>query len=531
MNLKPIKDAQNIQELIDIVSMGPEGQFRGETLPSLNLKPDKQKNKKLYTHQEKCIQQINSSFPDSGIIYLPTGSGKTRIAVELIKNRLNENPKARVIWATFSTSLIRQAMTRLLEQYHLFEKNPRLIWVKNDSFKGSKGRELFNDNDIVFATQENLVKILSCSQWKHRPIRSYLDKKDAKKRVLLIYDECHQLGAPRLQDALKKFYDSLDNKYQPRSSKIRFQFIGLGATPLPSNIQTHELLRRIFPVDRKRVSAEPSWNMMVFYKVTNRELVSKKILCPINRYFEKEEKVFDIPSQMLSKASKSLVDYQRHTDREIPKRLRDFERDLNKKIASTDEILKYLAKNIGDRLETLGKTIIFVALKEQAKKLAKYLKNHNKVDQDDVSYVYSGLEKEKVQSDYKEIKTNAQKIEDFKNKRNKPSIIINVGMLTTGFDDPAIQTVVLARYTFSFNLYWQMIGRGTRGKKSGGTDFCYLIDPFKLTEEFSAYKDYKPTFDGKGYSDESNTSVDEIGLATGKGYKRTARLDPSHLLE
>ena len=78
------------------------------------------------------------------------------------------------------------------------------------------------------------------------------------------------------------------------------------------------------------------------------------------------------------------------------------------------EILKYLAKNIGDRLETLGKTIIFVALKEQAKKLAKYLKNHNKVDQDDVSYVYSGLEKEKVQSDYKEIKTNAQKIEDFK---------------------------------------------------------------------------------------------------------------------
>ena len=134
---------------------------------------------------------------------------------------------------------------------------------------------------------------------------------------------------------------------------------------------------------------------MVFYKVTNRELVSKKILCPINRYFEKEEKVFDIPSQMLSKASKSLVDYQRHTDREIPKRLRDFERDLNKKIASTDEILKYLAKNIGDRLETLGKTIIFVALKEQAKKLAKYLKNHNKVDQDDVSYVYSGLEKEK----------------------------------------------------------------------------------------------------------------------------------------
>ena len=47
MNLKPIKDVQNIQELIDIVSMGPEGQFRGETLPSLNLKPDKQKNKKL----------------------------------------------------------------------------------------------------------------------------------------------------------------------------------------------------------------------------------------------------------------------------------------------------------------------------------------------------------------------------------------------------------------------------------------------------------------------------------------------------
>lgn len=47
-------------------------------------------------------------------------------------------------------------------------------------------------------------------------------------------------------------------------------------------------------------------------------------------------------------------------------------------------------------------------------------------------------------------------------KRTKGAILSSVSILTTGFDEPAIQTVILNRATTSLTLYHQMIGRGAR---------------------------------------------------------------------
>lgn len=51
-------------------------------------------------------------------------------------------------------------------------------------------------------------------------------------------------------------------------------------------------------------------------------------------------------------------------------------------------------------------------------------------------------------------------IEGFKNR--EIHVVINVGILTTGFDYPELDTIILARSTMSFALYYQMIGRGVR---------------------------------------------------------------------
>ena len=48
----------------------------------------------------------------------------------------------------------------------------------------------------------------------------------------------------------------------------------------------------------------------------------------------------------------------------------------------------------------------------------------------------------------------------FKKKPN--AILTSVGILTTGFDEPSIETIVLNRATRSLSLYLQMIGRGSR---------------------------------------------------------------------
>lgn len=47
-------------------------------------------------------------------------------------------------------------------------------------------------------------------------------------------------------------------------------------------------------------------------------------------------------------------------------------------------------------------------------------------------------------------------------KRTKGAILTSVSILTTGFDEPTIQAVILNRATTSLTLYHQMIGRGSR---------------------------------------------------------------------
>ena len=54
-------------------------------------------------------------------------------------------------------------------------------------------------------------------------------------------------------------------------------------------------------------------------------------------------------------------------------------------------------------------------------------------------------------------------------------IVVNYGVLTTGFDAPAISAAVIARPTRSLVLYSQMIGRATRGTRAGGNAEAEIV--------------------------------------------------------
>ncbi len=51
-------------------------------------------------------------------------------------------------------------------------------------------------------------------------------------------------------------------------------------------------------------------------------------------------------------------------------------------------------------------------------------------------------------------------------KAGEIKVVANVGVLTTGFDYPELDTVVLARPTMSLSLYYQMVGRAIRPHKN-----------------------------------------------------------------
>jgi superfamily II DNA or RNA helicase len=78
-------------------------------------------------------------------------------------------------------------------------------------------------------------------------------------------------------------------------------------------------------------------------------------------------------------------------------------------------------------------------------------------------------------------------LNSFKNESN--AILCNVGVLTTGFDEPSIQTIFLNRATKSLALYLQMIGRGARTFE--GKDKFTIIDLGKNTSRFGMYDEYR----------------------------------------
>jgi ATP-dependent helicase IRC3 len=53
-------------------------------------------------------------------------------------------------------------------------------------------------------------------------------------------------------------------------------------------------------------------------------------------------------------------------------------------------------------------------------------------------------------------------------------VIVNVGVLTEGFDEPSVEAIILAKPTRSSLLYTQIVGRGTR--LYPGKDNCIIID-------------------------------------------------------
>ena len=56
--------------------------------------------------------------------------------------------------------------------------------------------------------------------------------------------------------------------------------------------------------------------------------------------------------------------------------------------------------------------------------------------------------------------TRSQVLKEF--KRGDFTVLVNAGILTTGFDEPSIETVIVNRATTSQTLWLQMIGRGSR---------------------------------------------------------------------
>lgn len=96
-------------------------------------------------------------------------------------------------------------------------------------------------------------------------------------------------------------------------------------------------------------------------------------------------------------------------------------------------------------------------------------------------------------------------------KKKADAILTSVSILTTGFDEPTVESIILNRATKSLTLYYQMIGRGSR-VLPGKNEFT-VIDLGNNAARFglwSAPVDWKQIFRSPDYFLENLVSDEEI---------------------
>ena len=79
-------------------------------------------------------------------------------------------------------------------------------------------------------------------------------------------------------------------------------------------------------------------------------------------------------------------------------------------------------------------------------------------------YVYDTFLKAGYKIKHLDNTTNTEERKDILKwfKHTPDAILTSVGILTTGFDEPTVETIIINRATKSLTLYFQMIGRGSR---------------------------------------------------------------------
>lgn len=233
-----------------------------------------------------------------------------------------------------------------------------------------------------------------------------------------------------------------DSMYNSFLSNLNCRVLGLTATPYRLSFDGFGgSILKFITRTRPRIFSE------MIYHVQIKELADAGFLAKMEYY---QVNIVD-PSKL--QVNSTGADY---TDKSVQKHYSDIQFNLKLK-EIIERLIKAGRKNI----------LVFTRFVSEAQELSDYFNGLSEM----VSGETPKKERERILNDF---------------KSGEVKIVCNVGVLTTGFDFPELETVVLARPTMSLALYYQMIGRAMRpheSKKSAWViDLCQTYKRFGKVE-------------------------------------------------
>ncbi len=352
---------------------------------------------------------------------MPTGSGKTRTAMELVCSVMNQTGKD-VLWLGNTEELCDQAYDSFLEVWY-FLRQREGAGINHMKLKSV----IQKDNKIPTFHVASLQSLNSLDN----------DKKlfeygiDVNKIELLVVDEAHISIAPTYKKAI--------NNIIQKGGKL----LGLTATPgrqLNSNLRKDENQELSDFYFNKRFEIETGNELPIEYLRTRGILSNAKFISVEGSNIEYTLTNNEIEDFKLSgKLPKNIITLLTNDDKRTS--------------IIFDQLVQLL--DMGKKIIFFGTSIAHSEMITTLLTIKGYKAAH--IDGN------SGKYRSKI-------------IENF--KKGDIQILCNFGVLSTGFDDPKIDVVFMARKTNSIVLYSQIIGRGLRGPVIGGTDTCEIYTVF-----------------------------------------------------
>lgn len=358
--------------------------------------------------RKACFNSLKD-LKNNPLLVLPTGTGKSIIIANIIKEAIKNFPFIKVMMLTHVGELVKQNASKLqgalLQEVGIY----------------SAGLKSFDtDNQVIFATVQSVYSALKA------------DLNAFGKRHLIIIDECHLLSSND-----NSMYRQALNKFKELNHKLRV--VGLTATPY--RLRGGHLLEQDNPIFNT-----------VAYDLSH----------SFNRLIDE-----GFLSDLITLRPTTHVDMK-----DVSVERGDFKTsEINKKF--TTKLIKDACDFAKQKAQEQNRKhfLFFVSSIETAQEVSDYL---NQID------IASAAVHSK-----NELKHNQEALELF--RQGDLKALVNVDQLTTGFDVPFIDMLVILRPTISASLHVQMLGRGTRpavGKKN-----CLVLDFVGNIERLGAIND------------------------------------------
>lgn len=407
--------------------------------PAALLVPGPQSLRDLEDYQREAKTEIEDALRNGRAVVcsLPTGGGKTRVAIEaLVEWACGELASGRterpvMVWAAHTQELCAQAMEAFRAVWEVRAAS-RTLLLGNTAAVGTQLRDPLQelmqepwDAMVVVTTPIVGAKAIGDGGW--------LRELDLPPLSALVIDEAHRAAAPT--------YGRLIEAVQDVGRESRVPVIGLTATPFRTVLGAHEAdeataaLREIFRdglITPAILGNDPKQVLI------DRRCLARPTYTPL-----KGANLGPVASASSADTTEEALDHElgKLAGKSLPRRRRVFTLLHRLLEAEPDARILYFGPTVAD-----AEVIAFLLLKSGFRAASLSAKTHASARRETVRQFKAGAYQ----------------------------VLCNQGVLTTGFDDPRITHVVIARPTVSLVLFEQMVGRGLRGPLFGGTEDCQI---------------------------------------------------------